>query len=352
MAHHSAIERISVGSLDDEQFYSASTSRIASRHASVLTAPRNLQDETTHDLMPSAPVVSVCQPSYSAPVSRPGTQSPVSKHALKPRWAVPFTTRHQHNPKHHHFCPKPLGRRIYRTFHGTSESVPLLQPLINEFDAGPSSFAESPISPSASPAAMARRSSTYIGIRSPRSERSQSLIASPLNGSIGISRQGIDAIARNIRAFLSNRRHNDCSPRTDTLPTANENHPPSGFQKGQSVIRDSHARDDEATADSYLVTTNDVAGILDIVIAGIRRLHDDGSAAECLSMLLPKEPLLRPTPKLKAIIPGSPSIADPATTINSIQASFSFTGYSGHHAHYLDGARTTFISRQSITEVT
>ncbi|KAI0178696.1 hypothetical protein GGR52DRAFT_569603 [Hypoxylon sp. FL1284] len=80
---------------------------------------------------------------------------------------------------------------------------------------------------------------------------------------------------------------------------------------------------------------------MDIVITGIRRIHDDGSSARCLSMLLPQETLLKPTPNTKAIIPMLPTIADPATTINSVQPSFSLIGCSQYQDHCPEAAQTT-----------
>ncbi|KAI1205562.1 uncharacterized protein F4807DRAFT_282473 [Annulohypoxylon truncatum] len=343
MAHLPIAGRKSVGSLDDDQFYSAHSSRIASRHASLSTAPRNLQDETAHAAMPSEPLVSICQPGRSIPESPPEVLSPPLARAPKSRWAIPFSLRHQHNPKHRHFCPKPLGRRLHRTFHGTSDSIPLLQPLRSESGIDAIDFTKPLISSPASPV-VDRWSSVYTGSHSPRSERSYS------SDLITIDQRGTDAIVSTIRAYLSSRGHDDCSPRIGAS-TANENYPPSKFQTVQDALREGRLDTDETTVDKYLVTTSDIAGILDIVISGIRGIHRGRYAAICLSMLLPKESLPKPSPKITAIVPGSPTIADPATTISSVQPSFSVAGCSGNHRHYLDASRTTFISRQSITEV-
>ncbi|KAI1458751.1 hypothetical protein F4805DRAFT_113189 [Annulohypoxylon moriforme] len=343
MAHFPIVGRTSVGSLDDDQFYSAQSSRIASRHASLSAAPRNLLDETTHPAMPSEPLVSICQPGRSVPGSLPEAQSPPPIRAPKSRWAIPFSMRHHHNPKHRHFCPKPLGRRIHRTFHGTSDSIPLLQPLRSESGIDSIEFTKPLISSPASPI-VHRWNSVYTRSHS-RSDRSSS------TDPVDIDQQGTDAIVSTIRAYLSSRKHNNCSPRIN-MSTVNENYPPPKLQTVQDALRESHVGPGGTIADSYLVTTSDIAGILDIVISGIRGIHRGRSAAKCLSMLLPKESLPKPSPNIKAIVPGSPSIADPATTISSVQPSFSVTGCSGNHKHYLDASRTTFISRQSITEVT
>ncbi|KAI1763352.1 hypothetical protein GGR53DRAFT_369336 [Hypoxylon sp. FL1150] len=342
--------RISVNSLDEDQFYSAPSSRIATRHASL--APRNLQEEKGQDVLSSEPLVSVCQPGSTVPTAPPeNTGSPVPKSALKTRWTTPFAMRH-HDPKHHHFCPKPVGRRLHRPFYGTSESLPLLQPVTNEWEVGPSGYT-TPIVPSpGSPIAISHPCSAYYGSPSPLLGRPQYPASSPLDDLMTLDRQGTDSIIRNICAYLSGRKHNDCSTRPGTLETSHENRPLSWrFRSDLDARQNSKTRPIEATADSYLVTTNDIAGILDLVIAGIRRFHDEGPGAGCLSMLLPQEALLKPTPSIKAIIPMSPTIADPATTISSVQPSFSLASSPRYQGQY-DTARTTFISRQSITEVT
>ncbi|KAI1400121.1 hypothetical protein F4819DRAFT_385544 [Hypoxylon fuscum] len=348
MAQRFSSNRMSAGSLDDDDpFYSAPSSRVASRHASLMPAPRNLQDETNLSTLTSEPLVSICQPGGAFSVAAPENQSLEPKRALKPRWTIPFTTRHDHNPKHHHFCPRPISRRFHKTFHSTSKSIPLLQPLADELDAERSNFTTPLVS---SPGPMGRWSSAYN--EDLRSGKSPSLIESPFDP-INISRQGTDSIVSNIRAYLSTRRHNDCSPQPGTIPSANENRPLSWrFRTSGNAHRGSYTRATEASTDSYLVTTNDIAAVMDIVIAGIRRIHSEGSTVRCLSMLLPKEALPKPILNVKAIIPMSPVVADPATTISSVQPSFSLAGGSAHHTHYLDAPRTTFISRQSITEVT
>ncbi|KAI0839638.1 hypothetical protein F5Y06DRAFT_295005 [Hypoxylon sp. FL0890] len=349
MAHCSTFRRMSVSSLDDDHFYSAPSSHLASRHTSLVAAQCNPQEKTDHSPLSLEPLVSICQPSHSIPLSPPETQSPVSTRTSKPRWA---SLQHHDNPKRHHFCPKPLGRRFDRTLHGTSESIPLLQRPTSESNIGTNGYTTSLISSPASPIVTDRWDSMYDN-HSPRSERSHSSIdCLPSGNTISIDRHATDAIVRNIRAYLSDKRHNNCPPRTGILKIASENQPPSKLQARRNSVQDNRERVGETTADSYLVSTKDIAGILDIVIAGVRCIHHDNSAARCLSMLLPKEALPKPIPNVKAIIPSSPSIADPATTISSVKPSFSMASFSTYQSHHRGSARTTFISRQSITEVT
>ncbi|KAL7622578.1 hypothetical protein AAE478_008085 [Parahypoxylon ruwenzoriense] len=352
MTDYLAIDRMSVGSFDDDQFYSAPSSRVASRHVSLRTSPRNLQEEANYSAMPVGPFASTYPPSQTAPGSPTEPQNSASKRVSKSRWALPFTTRHRHNPKHRHLFPKPIGHRFYRPFHRTSEATSLLQPLTDESEPDPGDYMEPLHLSLVSPAMTGPWSSTYVGDQSPRSKRSHSVVDRLHDAPITISRQGIDAIVCNIQAYLSDRRHNNCSSRSSMPAVVNENRPPSSYlQTDRIAFQNGHVRANRMAADSYLVTTDDIAGILDIVIAGIRRTHDDIPTASCLSIMLPKEELAKPTPAARAIIPGLPNIADPATTISSIQPSFSLTGCSGRHKHYVDANRTTFISRQSITEV-
>ncbi|KAI0011544.1 hypothetical protein F4779DRAFT_637011 [Xylariaceae sp. FL0662B] len=345
------LNRSSIGSLEDDQFYSAPSSRINSRHVSLVAAPT----EVTSTTRPPESLVSVLRfdPTPTAPPPTP--QTPSIRHTLKSRWATPFASiQHQHNPKHHHLCSTYLSRRFHKADHALPKTAPRLTASKNskhEFDR---LVTERLISSPAYPVTTRRWSSVHASnqpVMSPSSTRSYSLIDSRLDGQTGMDRQAIDGIVCNIRAYLSDKRHDQCSPRLAMSLTANENRPPSsGLQVDENTTQSRHVRENEPLTDSYLVTTGDIAGILEIVIAGLRHVDDQNSLTACLSLLLPKESLAKPTPNVKAIIPIRPSIADPATTISSVQPSFSLTRCSGQHKHYLDATRATIISRQSITE--
>ncbi|KAI1141387.1 hypothetical protein F5Y05DRAFT_259472 [Hypoxylon sp. FL0543] len=343
MAHYSTFHRLSVGSLDDDQFYSAPSSRLASRHTSLINAQCKPEEQTAHSPLSMEPLVSICQSRHSIPESPPETQSPAFRCTSKQRLA---SLQHHDNSKVRQFCPKPLGHPFQRTLHGTSESILLLQPLKDDSNLGTSRHTPPPIPTPASPIVADHWYSMDIGNHSPRSERSHSSINCPPGNPISIDRRATDAIVRNIRAYLSDKRHNNCSPQSAMLRIVSENQPPSKLQARQNTQNAS-----ETATDSYLVSTKDIAGILDIVIAGVRCIYHDGSVARCLSMLLPKEALPKPILKLKAIIPSSPSIADPATTISSVRPSFSVASRPTSQSDQHSSARTTFISRQSITEV-
>ncbi|KAI1803325.1 hypothetical protein F4811DRAFT_352004 [Daldinia bambusicola] len=346
MARNSAVGRMSVGSLDDDQFYSAPSSRVVSRHLSLIPS-QNLR-ETGHSTLPAPSPSSAYQASWLTHPSTSEPPSPESKRVPKQRPATPFAVHHHRSPRRHHFCPKSINRRLHRTFHGTSESIPILQPLANDSSVDSNGYRKNLVSSPGSPTETDCWSPAYAGARTPQSELEGSVLDNPFT----INRQTADTIVCNIRAYLSNRRHNDCSSRTERSASVNKNSLPiSRFWTGQAGIRIWHPGVNETATESYLVTADDIAGILDIVIAGIRSIGNDSSSVECLSMLLPKESLVKPIPNVDAIIPGASSIADPATTISSVQPSFSTTSCSDYHSRFIDTARTTFISRQSITEV-
>ncbi|KAI0846132.1 hypothetical protein F5Y00DRAFT_149532 [Daldinia vernicosa] len=346
MTRYSTMGRVPISSLDDDQFYSAPSSRIASRHASLI-ASHNLQ-ETGHGAISVQSPNSTHQSGCSTPGSPLEPHTPGSKQISRPRVATPFAIDCHHNPRRHHFCPKSISRCFHRTFHATSERIPLLQPLTNDSSVDTNGYRRPLVSSPGSPTGTDCWSPAYAGAQTPCSE----LDGAMLDGPIAVNRQAADTIVRNIRAYLSNRGHTGCSTRTERS-SINENLPPlSELWAGQNGFGIDHPKVSESRAESYLVTTDDIAGILDIVIAGICRVRNDSSAVECLSMLLPKEPLAKPKPNMDFIVPGSPSIADPATTISYVQPSFSIANCSDYHGHCVDTARTTFISRQSITEVT
>lgn len=119
---------------------------------------------------------------------------------------------------------------------------------------------------------------------------------------LGIARgPDVDDIIGNVRTYLS-RRHAE-----SRLPARRSSH------------------------DGYLVTTEDIAGILGIVISSLRGLQHEHST--CLTTVLPKGADAKPSPCLRAIVPQLTRRADPATTVGS------------------GSAKATIISRSSVTEV-
>ncbi|KAH9907536.1 hypothetical protein F4778DRAFT_545300 [Xylariomycetidae sp. FL2044] len=335
-----ASDRISIGSLEDDQFYSAPTSRVASRHVSVVPPTHSLEDEKNSNARPSEPLVSVCHPdSESEPLrSMPSQESP---------GAGPLNSKSDaHNGTEgagiHMPDPQPISRhRKNERLKSKVNQILAEKSLNSTVKSTPAGIAATPRNPicSYTPSSITARrwSSIYMDHdRSlPDNGIAQPYRSSQIPGSTAMHEHEIDGIVRNIRAYLSGRRH-EC-----LAHTLGENQvPPSRGRPDDGPTQNTRVRPLGREKDSYLVTTNDIAGILDIVMSGIGGMQNDGLALPCLSVLLPKEPATKPWPHRKAIYPAVSVIADPATTIDS-----------GGDTINIGPLRTTFISRQSITEV-
>ena len=156
-------------------------------------------------------------------------------------------------------------------------------------------------------------------------------------GSSTIPAEETENIVADIKAYLSFRRHSACdavrpTPRPSLIPLT-----------GDDTIQ-AHPNE---TVDTYLVSTNDIAEILDIVIGGLRVLHDKHLSTGCLSTLAPSHTRSRASTHRKGIFPQCSSFASPATTISSIKSAFSAAGYTHD---YTTRNKATIISRQSVTE--
>lgn len=151
----------------------------------------------------------------------------------------------------------------------------------------------------------------------------------------------IQKIVGNIQTFLAQRRHGECP-----LPSRHV----SG--RGSAGLQ-SHPTTEGPSSDNFLVSTRDIAGILDIVITGLRTLHDEHFSAGCLTVLLPTGRHAMPTTASGALIPHCSGLADPATTISSVRSAFihSSANDNSRRGTALRNLRATIITRQSVTEV-
>ncbi|KAI1310656.1 hypothetical protein F5Y03DRAFT_403038 [Xylaria venustula] len=145
-----------------------------------------------------------------------------------------------------------------------------------------------------------------------------------------ISKQGRDGIVCNVRAFLAARRQNGRSRMTSTVAT-NENDIP--LPPTQTVLDKTHLQLPALPDDQYLITSDDIIGILDIVVAGVSSIQDDITHKDCRSRLFPNGTHAKPTLRTQDIIPGASAIADPATTICSPQPCFSSATKSENLGH-------------------
>lgn len=162
-----------------------------------------------------------------------------------------------------------------------------------------------------------------------------------------VAKEDMDVIISDIRAYLSSRSHSDYAGGPDTTATNENLAPSSPFHLRSHHIR--HKPD--LSADHYLITTDEIAGIIDIVIASLSRPQQDDANSDCQSLVFPNETHARPSFGMKNIIPGFSTLADPTTTICSARPFFSFAGQSEWIEHPEPRPHTTYISRQSIREI-
>lgn len=154
-------------------------------------------------------------------------------------------------------------------------------------------------------------------------------------------------IVRNVRAYLSDKRHTHCTGSQQSLVSLKENRPPNVNSSSENYTSSS-----DRAASAYIITTSDIMSILDIVMKGLQEAQDrQPSPSGSLLKLLPRSPTDGP----KAIFPRASFRADPTTTVSSVQPTFSPSGGvddpRGCDESRRNTPRATFISRRSIIEV-
>ncbi|KAI1741667.1 hypothetical protein F4680DRAFT_464346 [Xylaria scruposa] len=257
MAQDLPLYRTSFASLEDDGFFSAYSSQPASRLMSVFVPQEygQLAEDANSIKRPSEPLISVCIPPA-------GSMLPCSREES----SVPECLADPGNyfPKHHRFNP---------TSHRRQSNQPRGQKAPDE-------------------------AGTACCGHLPHLTRAQ------LNGHI--SQQEIDDILRSVRCYLSTRQHRDAS-RKNTMPMSpSQALPESSYFDAQTLA----SRDDQ-----YLVTADEIVGVLDIVIAGLRKFQDDSIQLEYQSLLFPNSTPVKPTLSPRNIILGASTVVDPATTI-------------------------------------
>ncbi|KAI1827250.1 hypothetical protein F4861DRAFT_399217 [Xylaria intraflava] len=163
-----------------------------------------------------------------------------------------------------------------------------------------------------------------------------------------ISKQTIDGILCHVHAYLSGRRPSTCSDRVATAVTHDQAIPPS---MTQPLPDNAQPERPAESPNQYLISSDDITGILDIVIAGIRNGKDDSTQSECRSLLLPSDTQAKPILRTENIVPSMSAVADPATTICSPRPHFSSTSFMDDPGSPRSTAKATYISRRSITEI-
>jgi hypothetical protein len=344
MIHPLNTRRISNGSLEEDQYFSAPSSRIGSRRLSVIPSPLDDFEDSDTGLSPrrSAPPALNREPEVVW-TELPTTTPLNSDHINNPgqRWGLPFAVRHRHNPKHHHLCNNSVIR-CRKDGHGLRQQDRCLQVPAKSRLSRRSISAQSDPDTIAESHRTTKRAKTVTAL--PTGLRTPELLYGAEDGQ-GSSRQAIEDIVSNIHVYLSNRQHHYCLPTNETSSFDGRDAPESSSTQPVSF--------GERTVDNYLVTTADIARILEIVITGLRPLPVGQISAQCLSVLLPQEVLDKPLPYTEAIVPRQSSLAAPATTVSSARPVFVLAGRSREEPsiHRPKSGKATIISRQSVTEV-
>ncbi|KAH8666452.1 hypothetical protein BX600DRAFT_435854 [Xylariales sp. PMI_506] len=339
--------RQSINNAEEDRFHSCVASHAGSRHASI-TANQAHRDALAADLAPDQPLIGSVSSSCSLGTSdRDQTRATIDANS-KYSWGNTHQSLEiQRGTKHNDLCSK--STLCYLGNRGSFVSKnPANICSINHFGAEniarSTTGSEHLVGSPADPILTKRWNSISLGeekASQPCSRRLPSLDFPKAEDNK--ARQGIESIVRNIRSYLSYHRHDDCFL---------ESYQPH-LTVNKACIAQPHAANNGAIVEPdnhYLVSTTDIAGILDIVIAGLRQLRHDNFTTGCLSMLLPLHPIAKPSPSLRAIIPLTSSLADPATTISNVQPSFSPLSKRSSMGNQAS-SKATIICRQSITEI-
>lgn len=301
-----------------------------------------------HDQFFSAPASRIASPPHSETSSPSFVAHPITIGTLRKRWTIPLAVHHPSETGAHHHFPKPPFSRAKRGQPDHDADHTLLGGLALRGAGNPNSTpntATVPLSPSPWSDIIEQGSANgtqeIISLSSPRLRRSPAL--EDLRAPYNTSRTTVDAIIRNVRASLSHRRHVDCSVPQNGTARSTESQSPGEQASGRQ-------------SDTYLITENDIADILKIVVRGLHEIYNEKLFAECLSRVLPHDAAKKPSLNGKSIKVGMSTRAAPATTVNSVQPTFSSTGESGGRTQQATATpwrppRSTFISRQSVTEV-
>lgn len=322
---------------DIDQFYSLPPTRGTSRHVSL--TPNRPADEKHITLESFMCIKSALRSArLSVGANDPTFGIPTEGSSPEVHW-IP-SSKHQPNPKHHHFCAKPIINRFCKARLSSPEYdadvVPHQVNTRSPFPEEPFTI-EQLVSPPAAPVITERWSSTSIGSTLPAAKSYSPGDICPDDPNR--SRENIETIVHDICTYLSGLRHDDCPLRRPQDTSTNH-----GKMHGETDA----ARDNVG---SFLVSTDDIAEILEIVITGLRDEHGEQMPFGCLTALLGEDHNTRPSTMDGSIVPTASCLAEPATTISSVKPSFSMIGHEGTSGVNPQSTKATIISKQSVTEV-
>ncbi len=270
---------------------------------------------------------------------------------LKQWWALPFASHARLEPKHDDHRPKHVSiSRLKRgqIKPGANKSL-YTGDLLEELGNPNNTPNTATMTLSSSPSTQTIDSRFGAIGWTPYSSRLRRLPAldnlrAPYHKSCAV----IENIARDVRAYLAQKRHDMVSVPLAIPASPNQNHHPKVTFSGEQTEYI------EQSEDTYLINGNDITAILDIMVSGLKKgLPEERSLTGFFSKLLPQSEIDKPSLGARAIIPQMPIRADPATTISSVQPTFSSWGPLGNTEHEVEREppKSTFISRQSVTEV-
>lgn len=331
MAHCLRDDRASLFSVNSDQFFSALSSRAST--------PLPLGSQTL--------------PNHEGASSEPATPL-ITGDPLKQRWTLPFTSHSKSRPGYLRLFPKSLLGHLKR---GQPKSGADSTALVRSQELGNPNNTPNTAALTLASSPTTQRNTTQQSPNeiadatapSPHVRRSTALDEHRIPHDSGYI--AVEKIIRNIRAYLSHKRHVSCSAVPNAQISSSENQAPI---EALSYMR---VEGIERSADTYLITTGDIARILDIVIMGLQ--DTGGGAHQRAPSRNVSEPVLqgkagKPSLETGAIVPRMSNQADPATTFSSVQPTFSSTGLvPSYEYRFSQGSfpTATFISRQSVTEV-
>ncbi|KAI1268044.1 hypothetical protein F5Y18DRAFT_277361 [Xylariaceae sp. FL1019] len=305
----------------------------------------------------SKPSISICQslgrstlPSLTSSIHN--TESNVSSEG---KWLRAGSIQNMHSPKQHIFSNSILRRQMSSNDE-TRKALPLLAASLKDGSSENESTAvtDGLLSSPAPPIETGRWSSVFGGDQASEDHTSDTFHSSQpttpqAQHSSYVTRQGIDDVVSNIRAYLFARRHSDCTGRTGGK--TGKGNRPSPFKHGPFCDAGIAPDAPPVAPDRYLVSTNDIANILDIVIAGLREPQPHVCRSYSHSDVLSSDSESMPMLAGERIVPGTSSLADPAVTVSSAQPCFTDSFYSPFVESSSKTPKITYVSRRSTTEV-
>ncbi|KAI0163912.1 hypothetical protein GGR57DRAFT_270226 [Xylariaceae sp. FL1272] len=300
---------------------------------------------------PSYPI-SFCQSVASSTLPPPiaTVQNPTSNVSSKGKWLRTGSAQNIYSPKQHTFRNPTFRRQMSNR--EARKSLPFLaSSSLPDGESGnePTTMADGLLSSPAPPVETRRWSSVFGGVRiSDTCDNSQATTA-PIQRLSLVTRQEVDDVVSNIRTYLSARRHSDCTFLADGKLGNGKRQSP--FEHGPLCDAGNDNDASSIAPDQYLVSTSDIAGILDIAIAGLRNPQSHVGRLHGRPVVLSSDSESKPTLASEHIVPGRPSLADPAVTVLSARPCFTDSPYSPLAESSNNMPKQTYVSRHRATEV-